>query len=239
MKRARALLGACAGGASVLRHTRRRAYLAAPACSQMNGPVHEVQHLPRQKDLGLSATAALPLEHPDLHEPPTSQALHLSATQGAGRAGGGCFHPWRHAHKHRPASRRAAAALLLCSCEGQLACGMTSALPCPADLLLGRADSGMCWLFDLSERLGWADGSHAGSWLRTARQGQATWRSDAMSQGPGGDADMPEGPTEGEATEVGGLTGLAGEPSSHAHCAQPCHTCCAQNAPWVNCAVLR
>lgn len=120
----------------------------------MNGPVHEVQHLPRQKDLGLSATAALPLEHPDLHEPPTSQALHLSATQ---------------------------------------------------DLLLGRADSGMCWLFDLSERLGWADGSHAGSWLRTARQGQATWRSDAMSQGPGGDADMPEGPTEGEATEGGHL----------------------------------
>ncbi|KAL4440486.1 hypothetical protein ABPG75_003487 [Micractinium tetrahymenae] len=115
---------------------------------QMNGPVHDVQHLPRHLGPSLAA-AALPLEHPDLHEPATSQALHLSATQ---------------------------------------------------DLLLGRADSGMCWLFDLSERLGWADGSHAGSWLQAARQSQAVWRSDGMEQGPAeGDVEMSEGPAGGEA----------------------------------------
>lgn len=93
---------------------------------QMNGPVHEVQHLPRQVGPGLPA-AALALEDPALHEAPTSQALHLSATE---------------------------------------------------DLLLGRADSGMCWLFDLSERLGWADGSHAGSWLRA----EHAWHGDGSDQ---------------------------------------------------------
>lgn len=33
--------------------------------------------------------------------------------------------------------------------------------------LLGRQDNGMCWLWDLSERLGWADGSRRGAWLRS------------------------------------------------------------------------
>ena len=37
---------------------------------------------------------------------------------------------------------------------------------CPGgDWLLGRQDSGMAWLWDLSQRLGWADGSRPGSWL--------------------------------------------------------------------------
>ena len=34
------------------------------------------------------------------------------------------------------------------------------------DLLLGRSLAGSLWLWDLSERLGWADGSTAGTWLR-------------------------------------------------------------------------
>ncbi len=63
----------------------------------------------------------------------------------------------------------------------------------------------MCWLFDLSERLGWADGSHVGSWLRVARQSQAPWRSDGMDQGPGGDVEMPLEAADSEAAEVGCL----------------------------------
>lgn len=63
--------------------------------------------------------------------------------------------------------------------------------PTPADLLLGRADSGMCWLFDLSERLGWADGSHAGSWLRA----EHAWHGDGSDQ------------ARSEAGQVGWLAG--------------------------------
>lgn len=67
------------------------------------------------------------------------------------------------------------------ACRLALACpwwvGYPPCLPSPsisaADLLVGRSDSGICWLFDLSERLGWADGSHPGTWLRRAQQGKA------------------------------------------------------------------
>lgn len=51
----------------------------------MNGPVHEVQHIPRELDPELAAS--LPLGDPGEHELPTSQALHLSATAGEAREG--------------------------------------------------------------------------------------------------------------------------------------------------------
>lgn len=46
----------------------------------MNGPLHEVQHIPYELDPRLEAS--LPLGPPQEQEPPTSQALHLSATDG-------------------------------------------------------------------------------------------------------------------------------------------------------------
>ena len=52
------------------------------ACRQMNGPVYEAPPLPRELDPRLAASGWLPLEHPELHEQPTSQGLHLSATSG-------------------------------------------------------------------------------------------------------------------------------------------------------------
>ena len=54
----------------------------------MNGPVHEVQHIPRELDPELAAS--LPLGDPGEHELPTSQALHLSATAGEGSVGRWC-----------------------------------------------------------------------------------------------------------------------------------------------------
>ena len=33
------------------------------------------------------------------------------------------------------------------------------------DILVGAAGNGMAWLWDLSDCLGWADGSHAGTWV--------------------------------------------------------------------------
>ncbi len=53
----------------------------------MNGAVHEVQHIPRELDLQLAAS--LPLGDPGDHELPTSQALHLSATEGEGGCNSG------------------------------------------------------------------------------------------------------------------------------------------------------
>lgn len=127
---------------------------------QMNGPVYEAPPLPRELDPRLAASGWLPLEHPELHEQPTSQGLHLSAT---------------------------------------------------SDLLLGRADNGMCWLWDLSECMGWADGSHAGSWLRNRQQVQRPASSHggvasaqqaggaAGEAAPGGaDVEMSEGPAGGD-----------------------------------------
>ncbi|PSC71937.1 F-box only 3 isoform X2 [Micractinium conductrix] len=81
-------------------------------------------------------------------------------------------------------------------------------LSATSDLLLGRADNGMCWLFDLSERLGWADGSHGGSWLPAAGAAAAARRGGgggpAAAAGEEGgeegrDMDMSEGPSGGEA----------------------------------------
>lgn len=101
-----------------------------PACrlalprSQMNGPVHEVQHLPRQVGPGLPA-AALALEDPALHEAPTSQALHLSATEGegwgwSGRGGSrqcrGCLHGDHGECPARGAARRGPR--VRCGCPG-------------------------------------------------------------------------------------------------------------------------
>lgn len=36
-----------------------------------------------------------------------------------------------------------------------------------SDWLVGYSDSGKIWMWDLSEKLGWADGSHCGSWLKS------------------------------------------------------------------------
>ena len=100
--------------------------------------------------------------------------------------------------------------------EKQLPC-LVPSLPF-ADLLVGRADSGMCWLFDLSERLGWADGSNPGSWLhsqpRAAQPGQAAAAA-AMSGGGqagpeaggpagegGDDWEMDEGPEAGDGVSM-------------------------------------
>ncbi|PRW39330.1 hypothetical protein C2E21_7136 [Chlorella sorokiniana] len=115
---------------------------------RMNGPVHEVQHIPRELDPELAAS--LPLGDPSEHELPTSQALHLSAT---------------------------------------------------ADLLVGRADNGMCWLFDLSERLGWADGSHPGTWLRMQQGGPQPGQAAATVVAGGGQAGTAAGGAAGERGE--------------------------------------
>lgn len=141
--------------------------LARSTCRQMNGPVHEVQHIPRQLDA--ATAAALPLGDLFEHDPPACQALHLSATPGAG-AGGGAAACVAAAHSAAAALLLAAAPLLPSAHSGL----ETSPASCPApsslaDLLLGRSDNGMCWLFDLSERMGWADGSQRGSWLRGTR----------------------------------------------------------------------
>ncbi|KAL4856340.1 hypothetical protein ACK3TF_003150 [Chlorella vulgaris] len=69
-----------------------------------------------------------------------------------------------------------------------------------SDMLLGRADNGMCWVWDLSECLGWQDGSgQAGSWLRAAQQprdwawtqprGDAPAAMEAALDSPGTDCD--------------------------------------------------
>ena len=57
------------------------------------------------------------------------------------------------------------------------------------DLLLGRADNGQLWLWDLSERLGWADGSQQGSWIRRATA--------AAGGGDGGGAEGAWGDSQG------------------------------------------
>ena len=69
----------------------------------------------------------------------------------------------------------------------------------------------MCWLWDLSECMGWADGSHAGSWLRNRQQVQRPASSHggvasaqqaggaAGEAAPGGaDVEMSEGPAGGD-----------------------------------------
>lgn len=158
----------------------------------MNGPVHEVPPLPRQLDLRLARS--LPLEPPDEHEPPTSQALHLSATPGtgAGRAAAPAdLQPCGAGEPHAPAPWP----------HSLPACPPAS-LP-PADLLLGRADSGMCWVFDLSECMGWADGSHPGTWLAPLPQPAS-----AHAGGGGGDA------AQGDAEEWEASEGLAGSPDA-------------------------
>lgn len=38
-------------------------------------------------------------------------------------------------------------------------------------MLVGATDNGMAWLWDLSDCLGWADGSHAGTWVAAAEAG--------------------------------------------------------------------
>lgn len=86
----------------------------------------------------------------------------------------------------------------------------------------------MCWLFDLSERMGWADGSHVGSWLRplkasAAAGGGAGWEA---SEGPA-DLEMEE-----EVRQLGRVV-LAAAMGARADCSLPavldvgCRLCCA------------
>ena len=58
--------------------------------------------------------------------------------------------------------------------------------------LLGRQDNGMCWLWDLSHRLGWADGSHPGSWLPPAPAAAATSEGAGREQRAGGGGHIDE-----------------------------------------------
>lgn len=48
----------------------------------MNGPVHEVQHIPRELHPDVAAALPLTISDPEAVGWPTSQALHLSATPG-------------------------------------------------------------------------------------------------------------------------------------------------------------
>lgn len=55
----------------------------------------------------------------------------------------------------------------------------------------------MLWAFDLSERMGWADGSHPGTWLRGLPGGGQA----AAAAGDGG-WEASEGPADAEMAEV-------------------------------------
>ena len=93
------------------------------------------------------------------------------------------------------------------SCRHLGGCLLPTPVHPPAGLLLGRADNGMCWLWDLSERLGWADGSHGGSWLRQAASGGGLAAppgaaADAAAAAAGEpDWEMSEGSGEGSGDE--------------------------------------
>ncbi|GAB4814118.1 hypothetical protein N2152v2_001164 [Parachlorella kessleri] len=116
----------------------------------MNGPVHEVQHLPTHLD------PPPPTPLPPCEDLPFNQGLHLHATQ---------------------------------------------------DLLVGRADNGMIWLWDLSERLGWADGSHPGTWLREATSAAAACAAEgtaaAHSDTAPGEHSLGAGQSDGQQHALG------------------------------------
>lgn len=167
----------------------------------MNGPVYEVQHIPRQLDPALSG--ALPLDSPEHHEPPASQALHLSATPGEGRA-----EPGRQAPASRAAANAAASSRAGCWRAAQaptspapnvsIRPAALPPLPRAPDVLLGRGDNGMLWAFDLSERMGWADGSRPGTWLRGLPGGGRQ----AAEAGAGGGWEASEGSEDADMAEV-------------------------------------